>query len=162
MPNIISGSAVISKFADLEESVKGSKLIIGDKTVIDSFVKIKFAGGLGDITIGDQCYLNSGTVLYCGNGITIGNKVLIAANCTLAPVNHGIKKELAISDQPFMESRGGIVIEDDVWLGANVTVLDGARIRRGCVVGAGSLVSGTLEEYGIYVGNPLKLKGFRK
>ena len=41
-----------------------------------------------------------------------------------------------------MPSKEVFVIEDDVWLGANVTLLDGVIIRRGCVIGANSLVSG--------------------
>jgi virginiamycin A acetyltransferase len=44
-----------------------------------------------------------------------------------------------------------------VWLGANTVVLDGAIIRRGCVVSAGSVVKGELKSYGIYAGNPVAL-----
>ena len=56
--------------------------------VIDAFVKIKPAGGSGDVVIGRGTVINSGCVLYTGNGIRIGRNVLIAANCTLAPTNH--------------------------------------------------------------------------
>ena len=76
MPNHIPESCSISSLADIEESNKGSLLELGEHCHIDSFVKIKFAGGMGDIRIGDFCYLNSGCVIYSGNGITIGNKVL--------------------------------------------------------------------------------------
>ena len=162
MPNFISTSARISKFADIEESVKGSKLIIGENCMIDSFVKIKFSGGLGDIIIGEHCYINSGTVIYSGNGIKFGNKVLVAANCTFSPANHGIKKDAPMLGQPFMESKGGIIIEDDVWIGANAVILDGVYISQGCIIGAGSVVRGKLEPYRIYVGNPVELKGYRK
>lgn len=161
MPNFISDNARISCLSDIEESIKGSKLIISDDCFVDSFVKIKFAGGLGDIVIGKKCYINSGCVLYSGNGITIGNRVLIASNCTLAPTNHGIKKEANILEQPFMTSKGGIIIEDDVWIGANSVILDGSYIKKGCIVGAGSVVRGLLKEFGIYGGNPLALLKFR-
>jgi len=162
MPNLLSDTAQISTLADIEESVKGSKLVVGDQTMIDAFVKIKFAGGTADIVIGDQCYINSGSVIYSGNGVRLGNKVLIAANCTLASANHGINKDATMLEQPFMESRGGINIGNDVWIGANTVVLDGTTIPDGCVIGAGSVVMGTLEPYGIYAGNPISLKGFRK
>lgn len=154
----ISKRANISKLADIEDSVKGTKIVIEDGVVIDSFVKIKPAGGLGDIIIGANSYINSGTVIYTGNGVKIGKGVLIAANCTLAPVNHAYKlKDKTILEQGFMRSKGGIIIKDDVWIGANSVILDGAIIQKGAVVGANSVVQGELEEYGVYVGHPLKL-----
>ena len=160
--NQIAISAKISSLADIEQSSKGSKLKIAEGVTIDSFVKIKFVGGTADILIGEDSYVNSGCVLYSGNGIVIGKNVLIAANCTIAPVNHEYQsKYLKIVDQRFKESRGGIVIEDDVWIGAGVIILDGSYIKKGCVIGAGSLVNTITEEYGVYVGNPLKLVKYR-
>src|ERR1051326_4271893 len=103
--NLIADSAKISRLADLEESVRGSRIIIGENCMVDSFVKFKFAGGLGDIVIGERCYINSGCVLYSGHGIRIGNKVLIASNCTLAPVNHGLDKGTTMLEQPHMKSK---------------------------------------------------------
>lgn len=155
---IISEKAKISKLADIEDSVKGSKIIIKDGVMIDSFVKIKPSGGLGDLIIGENSYINSGTVIYTGNGVTLGKGVLISANCTLAPTNHEYRsKEKTILAQGFIPSKGGIIIEDDVWIGSNTVILDGSIIRKGVVVGAGSLVRGELKEYGVYAGNPLKL-----
>lgn len=159
---VISDKATISSLADIEDSVRGSRITIEAGVRIDSFVKIKPAGGTGDVTIGRNSYINSGTVIYTGNGLIVGEGVLIAANCTLAPVNHEYRsRTLTIIEQRFMPSRGGIVIEDDVWVGANCVILDGARLRRGCVVGAGSLVLGEIEEYSINIGNPVKRVGYR-
>lgn len=161
--NQISDKATISSLADIEVSVKGSKLIVANKVVIDAFVKIKFTGGMGDIIIGAGSYINSGCVLYSGNGILIGEDVLVAANCTFAPVNHEYKKkDKTIKAQRFGPSKGGIIIEDDVWIGAGVIILDGSVIRKGCVIGAGSIVKGTTDLYGIYAGNPLTFKKFRE
>lgn len=151
----IHPTARISPLADLEDSVKGSRIVVGADSVIDSFVKVKPAGGSGDLVIGTRSVINSGCVLYTGNGITIGDHVAIAANCTLAPANHRFHdRHRRIMDQGFLPSKGGIVIEDDVWIGANTVLLDGAILRRGCVVGAGSIVRGELEPYGVYVGTP--------
>lgn len=55
-----------------------------------------------------------------------------------------------------------IVIEDDVWVGANSVLLDGAILRRGCVVGAGSVVRDELPEYSINVGSPARTVSWRK
>lgn len=159
----IHPDARISKLADVENSVRGSRIVIGANSMVDSFVKIKPVGGDGDLIIGAHSYINSGCVLYTGNGIKIGDYVAIAANCTLAPVNHAYQnKEQLISAQGFLPSKGGILIEDDVWVGANCVILDGATLRKGVVVAAGAIVRGELRAYGIYAGSPLQLKGFRK
>lgn len=158
----IDPSARVSPLADIEPSVRGTAIAIGARTMIDAFVKIKPAGGSGDVVIGEDCAINSGVMIYTGNGVRIGDAVLIAANCTLAPTNHAFDdRERRIRDQGFQPSRGGIVIEDDVWLGANVVVLDGAVIGKGCVVAAGAVVRGELEPYGIYAGAPAKRVGER-
>ena len=160
--NQISDKASISTLADIETSLRGSKLVVADGVMIDSFVKIKFTGGEGDIIIGEGSYINSGCVLYSGNGITIGKGVLIAANCTFAAVNHEFRdKNKTIRSQRFREGKG-IVIEDDVWIGAGVIILDGSVVKKGSVIGAGSIVNGVTEEYGVYAGNPLQLKKFRE
>ncbi|UTP39127.1 acyltransferase [Phenylobacterium sp. LH3H17] len=158
----IDPTAKISALADIEASTRGTPIVVGPRTTIDAFVKIKPAGGSGAVEIGADCAINSGTVMYTGNGIKIGDAVLIAANCTLAPTNHEFgDKARRIRDQGFQPSRGGIVIGDDVWLGANTVVLDGAVIGRGCVIAAGSVVRGELEPYSIYAGVPAKRVGAR-
>lgn len=158
----IDPSARISPLADIEDSVRGSRIAVGAHSVIDSFVKIKPAGGSGDLLIGEHVVINSGCVLYTGQGITIGNHVAIAANCTLAPVNHAYQdKHRLIREQGFLPGKGGILIEDDVWIGANCVLLDGAVLRRGCVVGAGSIVRGELAAYTVYAGQPLRVVGER-
>ena len=159
---IIDKTARIAHFADIEDSRLGTKIVIESGVSIDSFVKIKPAGGRGDVIIGRNTYINSGVVIYTGNGMKVGENVLIASNCTFSPVNHEIRsRDKKIIEQGFMQSKGGILIEDDVWIGANCVVLDGAVIRCGCVVGALSLVRGELAPYGIYAGNPLKKIGER-
>ncbi len=159
----ISKTANISKLSDIEESSRGTRFVVGDNSMIDSFVKVKTAGGEGHVFIGDRVYINSGCVLYTGNGISIGNGSLIAANCVFAPVNHGFKaKDKTILEQGFLPSKGGIIIEEDVWIGAGCTILDGTIIRKGAVIGAMSLIRGEIPEYTIWGGNPLVKMGMRE
>lgn len=159
----ISELAKISNLADIEDSVRGSKIIIKEGVVIDSFVRIKPVGGMGDIVVGANTHINSGTVIFSGNGIEIGKNVLISPGCVLAPVNHQYRaKDKTIIDQRFMPSKGGITIGDDVWIGANSTILDGTVIGRGVVIGANSLIKGEFAEYCVYAGNPLRLIGRRE
>jgi virginiamycin A acetyltransferase len=162
LTNIIHPTAIISALSDIETSFRGSTCSIGQMSVVESFVKIKFAGGSGDVVIGDDCNLNSGTVIYSGHGVRIGNGVLIAANCTLAASNHAyLDRDRRIRDQGLLPSKGGITIEDDVWIASNCTLLDGTQIGKGAVIGAGSLVRGKIEPFSVVAGNPLRVVGFR-
>ncbi len=88
----IADTAVVSKLADIEDSIRGTRIIIEDGVRIDAFVKIKPVGGVGDVRIGENSYINSGCVIYSGNGVTIGAHVLIAANCTIAAVNDAFRQ----------------------------------------------------------------------
>ena len=134
----IHETAKISANCDIEDSTRGSSIEIGANSIIDSFVKFKPAGGKGDIKIGDRVYINSCCVLYSGNGICIGDDVLISANCTLAPVNHEYTdKSKKISCQGHASSKGGVTIEDNVWIGSNTVILDGSHICSGTVIAAG-------------------------
>ena len=159
---IVDPTARISPMADIEDSIRGTAIRVGEGSVIDSFVKIKPAGGIGDLTVGRFSVINSGCVFYTGNGVSIADHVLIAANCTFAPVNHAYHdKNRLIRDQGFLPSRGGITVEDDVWIGANSIVLDGAKLGKGCVIAAGSIVRGEIGQYSVCAGNPLRVIGKR-
>jgi acetyltransferase-like isoleucine patch superfamily enzyme len=62
-------------------------------------------------------------------------------------------------DRPMVRqgnTRIGVTVEDDVWIGANVTILDGAYISRGCVIAAGAVVRGKTEPMAIYAGVPAR------
>ena len=156
-------AARISPLADIEDSVRGTRIVVGARSVIDSFVKVKPAGGSGDLVVGEDVVINAGCVLYTGDGIHIGSHVAIAANCTFAPVNHAYaERGRLICEQGFLPSKGGILVEDDVWIGANCVLLDGAVLRRGCVVGAGSIVRAELLPYTVYAGQPLVAVGERR
>jgi len=146
----------------MEDSVRGSRIVIEDDVVVDAFVKLKPAGGSGDVIIGRGSVINSGCVLYSGNGIIIGHHVLIAANCTLTPTSHAYAdSSRLISEEGFRPSRGGITIGDDTWIGANCVLLDGTIIGAGSVIGAGSLLRGVLPAYCIAFGSPARVQKYR-
>lgn len=158
----IHPDAQVSNLADIEDSIRGSIIRIGPHSVVDSFVKIKPAGGNGDLIIGANCQINSGCVIYTGNGIHIGNGVLIAANTTLAAANHEFsRRDIPIYQQGHSSERNGIVVEDDVWIGANCVLLDGTHIEAGAIVAAGSVVRGNLPGFGIFAGTPATQIGIR-
>jgi acetyltransferase-like isoleucine patch superfamily enzyme len=109
----------------------------------------------GSIELGDYTSINPFCVLYGHGGLRIGNRVKIACHTVFIPANHNISDP----ERPIMEQGltcKGIVVEDDVWIGAGVRVLDGVRIAAGSVIGAGSVVTKSLEKCGVYVGVPAK------
>jgi virginiamycin A acetyltransferase len=160
---IIEPGAWVSSLADIEDSVRGTQIIIREGARVDAFVKVKPAGGAGDVIIGRGSVINSGVVIYTGNGVDIGADVLVAANCTFAPVDHEfIARAERIRNQGFRPTRGGIRVGDDSWIGAGCVLLDGAHLGRGCVVGALSLVSGALDEYSLARGRPARVTGTRE
>ena len=155
--------AFVSDKADIEDSIRGSVIRFGENSYIDSFVKIKAAGGAGDIEIGRNVQINSCCVLYIGNGIIIGENSMVAAGVIFAPTNHEyLDAAKPIREQGFKKPKGGIRIGKDCWIGAGSVLLDGSLIGDGAVIGAMSLINGTIEPYSIGFGNPYKLVGYRK
>lgn len=92
--------------------------------------------------------------------IQIGCGVQIAPNCAFYPYAHGITPGELIKKQP-LQTKGGITIDDDAWLGFGVIVLDGVRIGKGAVVGAGSVVTRDVPDGAIAVGVPARVVNMR-
>lgn len=110
--------------------------------------------------IGEWVFINSNTVFSTPHGIQIGNYVMIGTNCLFASVHHTFddwKKPMIFQKPEFRQ----IAIEDDVWIGANVTVLGGVTIGRGSVIAAGAVVTKDVEPYSIVGGIPAKLLKYR-
>ena len=78
--------------------------------------------------------------------------MLIAPNVALLAVGHGLSRESLISRQPNIF--GTIIIEDDVWIGANAVILKNVRLGKGCVVAAGAFVTKDTQPYSIVGGVP--------
>lgn len=87
-------------------------------------------------------------------GVHIGENSLIAAQSYIIDCDHGIEKDKLIQKQKNTVEK--IYIGKDVWLGANVTILKGAYIEDGAIIGAKSLVKGKIEKNVIAVGVPAK------
>ena len=109
------------------------------------------------ITIGDHFYMNANCHLL--GEITIGNDVQIGPQTVIWGRDHGMKKDVLIRTQPH--NKKSIHIDDDVWIGAHVTILKGVHIGKGAVIGAGSVVTNDIPEYAIAVGNPVRVIRYR-
>lgn len=113
--------------------------------------------GDGPIIIGDNVDIGNGTVIYSSKfaGVTIGNNTMIAAQSYIIDADHGIKRDVLIREQE--NSVLPIIIGEDVWIAANVTVTKGSKIHSGAVIGAKALVRGEIPENAIAVGIPAKV-----
>jgi acetyltransferase-like isoleucine patch superfamily enzyme len=89
--------------------------------------------------------------------VRFGNHVMTAPGCVFVGGSHGFESR----DMPMMLqeclNEGGVTIGNDVWIGANCTILDGVEIGNGAIVGAGSVVTKNVEPYAIVAGTPAKL-----
>lgn len=108
------------------------------------------------ITIGKNCFIGEFNVVRGQGGVKIGNDVYTGPMVQLVAVNHVYDKtDLPIREQGVTAQ--GIVIEDDVWLGGGVTVVDGVTVGRGSVIGAGAVVTTDIPPYSIAVGVPARV-----
>jgi len=108
------------------------------------------------IHIGDDSLIGEYTVIRGQGGVTIGNRVYTSPMTQLIAVNH------VYSDphRPFIEqgiTAEGIVIEDDVWLGANAVVTDGVRVGKGAVVAASAVVTKDVPPHTVVAGIPARV-----
>lgn len=146
-----SWNAHISWSAEI--SPLGGSICIGEGTFIDKGVILRTYGG--SISIGNMCSINPYCVLYGHGGLVIENGVRIATQTIFIPANHNYSDpDIPIYKQG--ETMNGIRIEEDVWIGCGVRILDGVTIGRGSVIAAGTLVSKTLPPFGVYAGVPVK------
>jgi acetyltransferase-like isoleucine patch superfamily enzyme len=172
-----TGSIIIGKNCTIEEFCKiettDGSIIVHDNCHINSYAHVTGNGTieLGDdfimhsfaivqcfenpLIIGKSCSLNPFSILYDGGGLKIGNYVRIAAHTVIIPANHKYQdKNQLIHEQGI--SHIGVTVGDDVWIASNCTVLDGVNIGKGCVVGAGSVVTRSIPEYTVVAGSPAK------
>lgn len=143
----------------LDIRLKG-KIIIGDYVVLDKGVTL--LPSYGHIEIGSNTKISPETIIQGpGKGVIIGKNALIAGHCLFISANHNFDRtDIPITEQK--ENSKGILIEDDVWIGAGCRILDGVTIGQGSVIGAGSVVNHSIPPYSIAVGVPAKVIKSRK
>ena len=106
-----------------------------------------------NIEIGDNFYTNHNCTILDGGKVTIGKNVFIAPNCVISTAGHAFDKE---SRAKGLEIALPITIGDDVWIGANVSILPGVTIGSNVIIGAGSVVNRDIESNVVAVGNPCR------
>ena len=128
------------------------KFRLGDNSVIESFACINNA--VGEVIIGD--YTRVGLHNTVIGPVTIGSHVNLAQGITVTALNHNFAdSEKRIDEQGV--STTPVVIEDDVWIGANAVVLPGVTIGTHSVIAAGAVVTKDVPPHSIAAGVPAKV-----
>ena len=106
------------------------------------------------ISIGNNTTVNRNTNILAQ--VTIGSNVSIAPNVVIVGMNH-VFSNLDDTIKSQGSTSKGIIIEDDVWIGANSVILPGVILGKHSVVAAGSVVSRSIPAYSICAGCPAKV-----
>ncbi|MGL4448936.1 MAG: acyltransferase, partial [Shewanella sp.] len=115
----------------------------------------------GPITLGDEVAINHGCSFDGGRvGIQIGNQTRIANHVTIYAFNHGMAPDAPIYKQPAQST--GIIIGNDVWIGAQAGIVDGVTIGDHAVIGMGCIVTKDVPDWAIVAGNPARVIGDRR
>jgi len=135
----------------------GGEVRLGDRVHLyrDTIIEV---GAGGSVIVGDDTHIQASCNLkgFMGN-LIIGRDVQIAPHCGFSPYEHSYDdRELVIREQGI-RSAGDIVLEDDVWLGLGVAILEGVHIGQGAIIGAGAVVTKDIPAYAIAVGVPARV-----
>lgn len=145
------------KFEDYSEihGLSSNGLHFGDNVTISRGVMIRPSSYYGKdlgygLEIGDNSSIGPYGYVGCSGKIKIGNNVMFGPKCSLFSENHVFNDtESTIKSQGVKQK--GITVEDDCWIGSNVTILDGVTIGKGSVIGAGTLISRSIPKNSIVV-----------
>jgi acetyltransferase-like isoleucine patch superfamily enzyme len=124
---------------------------------LDEGVSIVVSGPAQEnkVVIGAKTYINRYTILDAHRRLHIGRRVMIGPHCYITDANHGMNSTAPIPSQEM--DVAPVIIEDDAWLGAHVTVLAGVRIGKGAIVGAGAVVTRNVAPMAVVAGVPARL-----
>jgi len=141
------------KFEDYSEiqGLCSDGLVFGDYVTIARGVMIRpssyYGGDLGKgLIVGNHSAIGAHSYVGCSGKIIIGSNVMFGPKCSLFAENHVFSNTNETIQSQGVKQKG-IIIEDDCWIGSNVVILDGVRIGKGSVIGAGALISKDIPPY---------------
>lgn len=129
-----------------------NQFILGNKSIIEDFVTVN--NGVGNVIIGERTIIGIGNTII--GPVTVGNDVMLAQNIVVSGMNHGYE-DINLPPSRQKDICKQIVIEDEVWIGANSVITAGVSIGKHSIIGAGSVVTKNIPPFCIAVGNPAKV-----
>lgn len=144
------------KLYPLCKMIRSNNAELDNNCQIFDFVFID-AGNM--LKIGKYSILTWNVLIEGGGNTSIGDRVFIGPGSKILTSTYAIDEFYAIEHLPLDCGKilyGDIILEDDVYIGANSIIMPGSIVKRGAVVGANSLVKGVLEPWTINVGTPCK------
>ena len=148
--------------------IRGIKSISGcNGLTTGRFCRFDLTGNKSTLFIGDNCEFGDMTHIVAHEKVEIGNNVLIASKCFISDTNHG-NYTGNLQDNPSTPPNHRkllskpVIIGNNVWIGENVVILAGAKIGDGCIIGANSVVTKTIEDNCIIVGVNKVIKKYDK
>ena len=110
------------------------------------------------LVIGDYCRIGKDTFLFCYGGLTMGNNVQFSRNITVYTANHNFKSDVLPYNHEYLV--GPVTINDNVWIGMNVSILPGVTIGKNAIVGMSAVITKDVPDNAIVVGNN-RIIGYR-
>lgn len=153
-----SSTPIIGKFCMKFRSFFASKLFLHAGKDINIERKANFGMGRR-IQIGNNSGIGINSQIP--SNTIIGEDVMMGPNCLIYAANHEfIRTDIPMNKQGHQKPKQTI-IGNDVWIGGRVIILPGKKIGNGVIIGAGSVVTKDLDDFGIYAGNPIRLIKYR-
>jgi acetyltransferase-like isoleucine patch superfamily enzyme len=141
----------------------GKHVTVGAYTVISIWPDdIAGPGPAATLEVGEYTYFGELNNIRVAGITRIGAKCQISQGVSIIGSNHSTVPGIAILDQPSRTDKVGVIIEDDVWIGANSTILPGVTIGSGSIVAAGSVVTKDVPPNVIVAGVPARVIKERK
>ena len=128
------------------------KFWLGDYSVVESFACINNA--VGDVIIGNHTRIGLQNTII--GPVTIGSHVNLAQGITITALNHNFDDSEKRIDQQGISTKE-VVLEDDIWVGANAVILPGVTIGKHAVVAAGAIVTKDVPPHSLVAGVPAKV-----
>lgn len=152
--NICYFNQDISDFITIVFHGKNNKLVIGRDVFVESKLEIAM-GSEGTCVIGDRTHIRDGQFGVSGGTLMIGKECLFSSQIYI--LNSDGHHIFDVNTHKRINYPRDIIIGDHVWIGFRVSILGGARIGNGCIVGAGAVTSGQFGTHQIIAGSPAKV-----
>ncbi|NUB27728.1 acyltransferase [Azospirillum brasilense] len=175
-----------ARAVDVQPWIERSQAVIDEQEKIHNILRKRSGAKIGancfiaktacvyarEFSIGDNSWIAHGAIIresvkigqsssinaYChiAGNVSIGSYVMIASMVSIYGFNHGHERiDVPMRLQPITAK--GVIIEDDVWIGANAVILDGCRIGAHSIVSAGAIVTKSFPSYSVIGGNPARI-----